>query len=272
MAYLEKRSWLEQAKLLPLGARRRVDHDCGGGRTLIVSHDERGFAAHCFRCNESGFEKHGLRPINQLQMRRAENEVFNRPTELPNDFTDDVPPWAATWLYKAGVFKETAREYGIGWSPALQRVILPVYDDAGKLVFMQARAVSKNQKPKYLNRCAVNKENVLFTARAPCADWSRQADESRVIVTEDILSAIRVGVVCTAVSTLGTSVSDGQANILAKFKHCTFWYDGDEAGLTGSRKGMQKLRMFCDKTDRIVTPKDPKLYPNREIRSLLDDK
>ena len=45
-------SWLPKAKELRLGERRRTDHDCGPGRTLIVEHNEDGYRGHCFRCND----------------------------------------------------------------------------------------------------------------------------------------------------------------------------------------------------------------------------
>ena len=37
------------------GKRTRIDHTCGEGRTLIVSRDQNGISAYCFRCHKKGY-------------------------------------------------------------------------------------------------------------------------------------------------------------------------------------------------------------------------
>lgn len=277
MTALRKESWLHLAKRLAPGSRRYVDHeDCGAGRTLVVSTTETGWSAHCFRCNQNGFEPYGDRCLSELQnvnyglLQQKDNAFERGSCKLPDDFTKEIPDEAALWLYKAGIFKSTARDYGFGWSRGTQRVILPIYEGtngAQTLVYMQARSID-GRKPKYLNNTALSKGSVLFkstgTLTLPLAT---------VVITEDILSSVRVGALpVPAVSTLGTSLSDEQAFwIASNYKQAFFWYDGDTAGIKGSLAGAAKLKMVGVNTRCIRTTLDPKCYSNREMLSILKE-
>ena len=53
--------WLELAKSLPAGHKVRV-RCCSHDKSMIVSHTERGYSRHCFRCGNEGeikFVPHG---------------------------------------------------------------------------------------------------------------------------------------------------------------------------------------------------------------------
>ena len=54
---LDRRSFEKHLANLKPGGRLRVPHDCGPGRTLLISHVDDGVMAHCFRCNDSAFIK-----------------------------------------------------------------------------------------------------------------------------------------------------------------------------------------------------------------------
>jgi len=148
----------------------------------------------------------------------------------------------------------------------MARVILPVYEGID-LVYIQARAVHTWRKPKYLNQCGAGKEGIMW--KGVHSDTVKSTLQSTVYITEDILSALRL-YLCgyNAVSSLGTTLSDGQVGYLSRFKRFIFWYDGDTAGYTGSAKGMKKLGLL-GKATRIITERDPKLYSNREIGSII---
>lgn len=263
--YLPYGEWLDAAKALDEGRRKRIDHVCGSGSTLLISHTEDGYSGHCFRCNKGGFMAHGLRHLSAVDfrlLRKADDAAFNtKELALPKDFTSIIPPAHATWLYRAGVFADTAMAHGFGYSESMSRVILPVYDD-GVLVYMQARACQPGRVPKYLNKAGASKGAIM---------WKGVRDYEDVIVTEDILSALRIYMAgYNAVCTLGTAVSDGQAGYLSRFKRVAFWYDGDKAGFSGSAKGIKTIALVA-KVGRIITDKDPKLYSNREITQILKE-
>jgi DNA primase len=89
-----------------------------------------------------------------------------------------------------------------------------------------------------------------------------------VVVTEDILSAIRVGAHIPAVSILGTKTSDAQAAQLAEYDKVDYWLDPDQAGIDGTVKGRRKLALVTE-TGAITSPVDPKNLSDREIREAL---
>jgi DNA primase len=255
--------WLEAAKRLPLGHKVRLQHDCGEDKSMIVSHNENGYIANCFRCGNVGFEGHGYRNLAEIQRVRELNEQTlkeSNTNELPKDFSTTIPTGNTLWLARAGINNTRYSSCGIGWSARLQRIVIPVYNK-NSLVYWQARAVIKGQIPKYTNP-PTSKTEVIYWVDPPTG----RTDQ--VVVTEDILSAIRVGKHVTAASILGTKTSDSQAAQLSGFDEVTYWLDPDAAGIEGNRKGVRKLSLVTKATS-MISDVDPKNLSDRCIRDLL---
>jgi DNA primase len=255
--------WLEVARQLPLGHKRRIAHDCSEAKDMLVSHGEAGYSAYCFRCGNVGFEGHGYQTLAEIERLKELNATAKEAHthELPNDFVHEIPKYAAGWLFRAGVSLLLAKASGIGWSERLQRIILPVRDEHGATIYWQARAVHKGQSPKYINP-PVDKASILFAA-GPAG-----AGTARVVVTEDILSAIRVGQHVPARCIMGTKTSDQQAAALSEFDEVIYWLDPDDAGREGNRTGTRKLSLVTD-ARAIESEADPKNLSDRRIRELL---
>lgn len=181
--------------------------------------------------------------------------------KLPADFTTDISLQGRLWLYKAGLSPSDWVKHGFGYSPSTRRVVLPVFNQAGELVWQQHRAVIEGQTPKYLQP-ARDKGDILYVVNPDTGPTER------AIVVEDILSATRVGRHQTAISILGTKLSAGQAKRLAKFAEVTTWLDGDSAGLAGS-KAIRKSMSLVTSVSNIQTDLDPKEYSDHEIRRIL---
>ena len=254
-------TWLEVAHQLPFGHKKRIRHDCSESRDLLVSHGENGYSAYCFRCGNVGFEGFGYRNLAELERIKQLNDTVEVHTrELPEDFTLHIPDVHTTWLSSAGISAVRAQRLGIGWSDKLQRVVLPIYDGFGKILYWQARAVREGHKPKYSNP-AVSKSDLLY--------WqSPNESKDLVVVTEDILSAIRIGKHVCAASILGTKTSDSQASQLSAFKEVVYWLDPDDAGYEGARVGCRKLGLVT-RTREIRSEADPKNLSDGRIRELL---
>ncbi len=271
MGKLVEESWLPYAKKLEEGQRAYHNHTCGGGKTLVVSCDSHGWSGYCFRCHDKGFVPFGIRPLGDLSVIRKKEILYENKTacELPKDFTQEVPVEYAVWFARNGITEKTWKRYGCGYSDELKRIILPVYDTNGRLIFTQARAVESWRKPKYLNQGEVRKSSVLFRSSGlvlqPHGD-----DVQCVCITEDIASSIRVGHFIPSISTLGTSLSTEQAAQIAMVKAAFIWYDADAAGRAGDVQAQRVLRMLGMNCYSICTPKDPKLYSNREIQAILE--
>lgn len=257
--------WLPQAQQLPPGAKARVDHDCGAGRTLLIENAEKGFTAFCFRCSEPGFVPHPqpslAERISRLRAARVEDveaETDPRPP-LPALFADRVSEWpgeARVWLYKAGLSNDRIAELGYYWCPRIKRVVLPVFD-AGRVVYWQARGFDK-ERAKYINP-KIDKP-VYRVGSGPI-----------LVLTEDMLSAAKVGAVTEAWSILGTYAPDDAVltEIIRMGKPVRVWLDPDGAGRKGRRKLVPKLRAYGVDALGVETERDPKLHSNEEIRNVL---
>lgn len=256
-------NWLEEAKNLPLGHKTRLEHNCGSGRTLIVNHNLQGYSAYCFRCGEQEFEGKGKQSLQELTRIRelnaqAAQEITS--VELPEDLTGDIPLAGRIWLYKAGLTPSTWNEYGIRYSPSMERVYLPVCKD-GKPIWFQARAIHAGQTPKYLQPSA-DRSTVLFES-API-----HPTKGVVVLTEDIVSAIRVGEVAPAISLLGTKITTAQAGYISKYDRVVIWLDSDKAGRVGAANIGRTLSLLTETTN-ICTTDDPKLLTKQQITEQL---
>jgi DNA primase len=238
---------------------------------MLVFNDTKGYRAYCFRCESKPFVPHGDFSIEQLRRRREELQwTQSKSIILPKDFTTDIPPREAVWLYKAGVSPALAKHYGFGYSAFLRRVILPIYRD-GKLEGYTARNTI-NERPKYIEKAS--SPDAYFATDPAVRIGSGgccTALEEMVVFTEDILSATRVGRVCgQAYALMGTTLP---SELLAKTRETAHsvavWLDPDKAGVEGSR-GVQRSLALAGCTAKIIrSSKDPKYYTNKQIREYL---
>lgn len=264
---LSRESWWPQASILQEGRRRRVNHDCGEGRTLLVSRGSDGYRAWCFRCNDGG----GLPPpqesLSEKAARLTKEHAADTPlTEgyrgLPSGIVYDVSSWpdgAATWLYKAGLGRDAIGRLGIGFHPASGRVILPIRE-RGEPVFYQARAWQPWRLPKYLGPTP--------RPRSLHAVWGAGQVPT---ITEDILSAMKVGEVAEGWAAMGTVISAHMVKqLLERGSKANVWLDPDPAGRKGAARIIKQLRAYGIEVRNIVSLRDPKLHSREEIRSILE--
>ncbi len=256
-------NWLKLAQALPTGHHDRIYH-CGKDNSANIYHKPEGYSINCFRCGFNDFVSMGYQNYKELLEVKARNTealqaLQSTTLELPKNFSYDIPPEGMIWLLKASITPYMAKEAGFGWDTYFKRVILPVYND-NTLVYYQARAVLQGQTPKYLNP-KVDRASIIY--------WVRHSTSTaRIVVTEDILSAVRIGQHENAASILGTKITPEQAGQLANYNLVTTWLDADKAGVHGATK-VRKAVGLATRTSNIVTPKDPKLLTEEQIKEQL---
>lgn len=265
---LVRDSWLPLAQRLSLedGRSRRVDHDCGSGRTLLLSREGAKLKAHCFRCNDGdsfAIEEPLHARIARLNaVKAAELEVSA--SQAPPEGVSDPSQWptpARLWLAKAGLHSGDVGALRARYDPRTNRVVLPLSD-----TYWQARALAPGQMPKYL---------APAVGRQHCIPAYGSAD--RITLTEDVLSAYKVGQVAQGWCMLGTSMSPLLlSKILASGKPVNVWLDNDlpplhqvNRGQIAARKVVSQLRASGVSVRNIVAPKDPKLMTYQQIKELL---
>jgi hypothetical protein len=269
---LARESWYPQAQELDVGQKRRVSHDCGPGTTLIVSRDDDGYRAYCFRCNEGDRAAPPAESLSdklaRLARQRSADAVVGGGVDLPQPVVRSVDDWPAAaklWLYQAGLGRAEIGQLGAYYHPPTNRVVLPVLDrSTGMPVFWQARSIDGRQ-PKYL---------------APPADRSRVLPRWGTApvptLTEDILSAFKVGLVAEGWCVMGTKVSDYVIALLMKRGECNVWLDNDlppkfsvNRGQIAAAKIGKQLRAYGIQVRNILSTRDPKLMHRAQIKELL---
>ncbi len=253
--------WLEIAQQLQLGHKTRVDCSCGSGKTLIVNHNNKYYSAHCFRCDVNNYHDKGTQTLEELARIKALNEAVldaNLPLALPSDFTLEIPLHGRLWLYTGGLSESDWRELGFGYSKEWERVVMPIYKD-NQLIWYQARAILQGQKPKYVQP-SKDRQEIMFIKHTKLKE--------RIVIVEDILSAVRVSKHIAAASLLGTKITTAQAAELSKYKRVTLWLDNDKAGRQGAYKIKKTLSLLVD-VDSVVTEEDPKVLSDEQIKEIL---
>jgi hypothetical protein len=283
--------WLSQAKALPYGQKTKIKC-CASDRSCIISHDAKGYRAWCFRCDPQTpirFVPHGLRSISELSKIASQASTLMRSSEvrMPSDATPKLSSLGMGWLLRGGLSLDLSRKYGIMESPSLGRIALPIQSMSGKLSAVLLRSLSKDIKPKYLLKSENTHEATVFHSRRdtilPSAYAAGTTTAFDLVLTEDVLSAIRTGRHCASAALLGTAFDSGRmAAVLHPRAPSVEWYrdetaklrlgvwlDPDKAGRAATRNLLAALRLQGHHVVDIRTERDPKYYSDNEIRSIL---
>lgn len=249
------------ADQLTPGQKRRVEHDCGDGNTMIVSRNERGLSYWCHRCHTKGWlptERSLAERIAALSEATEWDGTAQQSLELPGPGKFDPQDWPDAprlWLYKAGFSNDEIRRHGWYWNPRMERVILPVKVD-GKTIYWQGRGFDPG-RPKALNP-TVNREGLV--AKYGHGDW--------IALTEDILSAAKVGGVSEAWALLGTVLSYSTALALSEARRpVLLMLDDDPAGRRGAAEAAKTLNLLGVRSHQVYFGKDPKLVARAVIKA-----
>lgn len=261
---LDPASWLPQAQSLLIGQKRYGEHECGAGRKLLLSRDTKGFSAWCFRCNDSGWApgpKLSLAERAEAARRAAQADLSaGSDAALPEPCVHDLGEWplaARVWLHKAGLGAPEIARLRAYYHPETDRVVLPVLED-GVPVFWQARSVD-GRLPKYLSP-QVNRSKLL----------PRYGSAASVTLTEDLLSAFKIGLVAEAWCLMGTFANSRLIGaLLERNAPVNVWLDPDGPGRRGALKVSKQLKAYGIETRCIKSKRDPKLHTFDQIKEYL---
>lgn len=274
-------SWAQDAlaRGLTPGRKVRIDHDCGEGKTLLVSHDGDRLRAYCFRCKEALRPWHLTLTLAErtalLQERTRAIAEASQSIELPGAEDErlyhphDWPAAARVWLYDAGLNDDIIRDWGIYWYARMARVVVPIEQGDGTEAWL-ARSVDKTQQPKYLFPAGMKRNRGAYVAHSGVHDV--------VVVVEDVLSAYRISGAgpFNAIALLGTS-ADQQLLIDLRREADEYgveivtWLDGDSWGQRGAIDIRNRLARYDVSVRNVLTAKDPKAYTDNEIRGFIHD-
>lgn len=216
---------------------------------------------YCFSCSyvEGSSKSLNLKDIQNRLKRDNKNKNDYR-VALPSDYDHYLPDRCLEWLEKYGLTNDEIRANKIGWSEQHERLIFPVWDGAGNLVFFQGRKFSSDggRHSKYFTG---GRSEDVFHILGP--------DDSSIILVEDAVSAIKVARVAQVMPLWGSNIGPERVRRLAMlFKRLVIWLDKDKAEY--SLKTRLKASPYFDKVKSVVTNKDPKCYETEEIKEILN--
>lgn len=183
---------------------------------------------------------------------------------LPLDLTSIIPEQPLAWLKKYGLTTEEIVRHRFGWSPTYERLIYPVFDRTGNLVLWQGRffnlPLGSDKKSKYFT-CG-NLDSVLAIF------GDKHSPGLKVVVVEDVVSAIKVSRLCHSICLFGTSLStEKMRQIAERYKELVIWLDPDKT--KHAAKCTMKARPYFNHVRAIHTNKDPKDFSTKEMEPWL---
>ncbi|MEM7548635.1 MAG: DNA primase [Bacteroidota bacterium] len=169
-------------------------------------------------------------------------------------------------LEKAGlIIKKEEKEY----DRFRGRVIFPIHNLSGKVIAFGGRIIKKSERqPKYINSPETelyHKSKVLYGIYQ--AKKSIRQEEN-VYLTEgytDVISLHQVGI-GNVVASSGTSLTEEQIKLIKRFTpNITVLFDGDEAGIKASLRGIDMILQQDMNVRALVFPsgEDPDSYSKK---------
>ena len=182
--------------------------------------------------------------------------------ELSKEFKDEI-------LEKAGLILKSNKG---GWIDRFRnRIIIPIQNENGEYVAFGARAVDKDQNPKYLNSSdslIYNKSKILFGLNS--AKDAIKSEDSVIIMEGyfDVISAQANGVE-NAVASCGTAMTADHVKLLSRYtksRRIFLSFDTDNAGINATKRGSAVIK------ETLATLGDVKQFDESHISTSLDNK
>ena len=253
----------------------------GNSNAVQITRKEDGFLWHCFRCHKSGFfpdTKASPDAVKQL-VAQLDNpqKMDNRPrvVTLPEDMSSELPPKALVYLYDRYFEPEDIGRFGIGWSQSYVRTVYPVFEygtwkldwtwPSRKLIGWSGKKLDDDtnpKKPKWHTVRQRDTKHIRFVA--PPLNWDRG---KRVVLVEDIISAIRISQIGVMGIALMTTYLPHEMYPLLKKWDVSVWLDGD--AYDKAAKYFASLNSNGVKASLVHTKKDPKDLSPEEIKEEL---
>lgn len=266
--------WYPQAQRKLIGGRTsaRGDHTCGDPGTLMLTRDGAELTAYCFRCGGVGKHVEQESPqekFARVQQQTKADEFIRQCIDPPEVTAYDAAAWPkrdSLWFYKMGLSPRRIKELGLYYNADSGRVVLPIRED-DQVVFWMAR--SQTASPKWIGP-KVKKRGLFAKYGAPSRD-------EPIVLTEDPLSAYKIGLVREAWSLLGTKVHPRHAmQLLEANRPVIVWLDDDLGRRNGSNPGQEaakqiiaELSSYGLSVSNMKSDKDPKWYNQYRIKEML---
>ena len=184
-----------------------------------------------------------------------EHEVY-----LPADCDVNYPLRSAEWMKQYELDRNDMMANQIMWSESKQRLIFPIFSE-DKLLAYWGRYFGLGTEPKWKGLGAMSK---LF-------HFIGNPSYDKIVLCEDIVSAIKLSKFCTALPLFGTHISVDRWKKLSTIVHAKsqviIWLDPDmyQTSIRHANVG----RQYGLNTDIILSDLDPKEHTLMDISRYL---
>ena len=230
--------------------RERGDDRSGDNLGVYTDH------SHCFSCGLyiPGDRLENLKSqFHTVELKKNKNDRGN----LPDDCTYSLRADSLAWLKKYGITDAEIRQHKMLWSPRKELLIFPIFID-GQMQMWQGRYFGSNPEyPKYNTQGFPKGGGVYYIV----------GTGERLVLVEDVLSAIKVGRQIAAMPLFTNNLNSRQAIHLSRyFDHVAIWLDPNMR--EHSLKLQKRLQLFFKSVRVIYSDYDPKAHSDGDIRRL----
>lgn len=188
--------------------------------------------------------KQTIKAVKQHLKKSSCVDITTEEVLLPWDFEPGINEEWKDWIQQYALSEDEIDAAGFGCGGG--RLIMPIFDDQGRLVYYQGRGV----EPKYLN--VRQKRKLIYGFKQP-ANYTGTA----VVLVEDIVSMIKVARTKACYALLGSVVHDALIPMLSSWPIVEVWldYDKKDYSKTIARRIKSLTGNDCYS---IITKLDPK--------------
>lgn len=247
-------------------------HHCKEGRGndkmyVTLQPDNNTILVYCHHCHGKGrFNKRGRKHTGGAHAHR----IMSYPKEtvaFPSAATWETKVWhrdATHWICQYGLTDDELKDNYIAYDPSRHALLLPVVSTAGEVEVIQYRNLNhkKDGKPKYLTE-----------AKRGGQSWFRSRGVGDpLVLTEDMLSAIKVARVTSSIALLGTSLRHDLLNHLTtNDTHGTIvvWLDDDNPQVRANQYEIAKQLELTHEVAVIHGQRQPKELTTTAITEVL---
>ena len=234
---------------------------CGSRDNLALYADGSGY---CFGC---GFNvKPSVSPYVIEKNGQGTRESNLLAEKMPGDDCFQYGLSAQEWARSFDVKVEELLARRVSYSPSQNRLFFNFFDAEGNRIFSQARNFNPMAKSKYWT---VGKaEDVLPIYYRTVGHGTGDGRSSKLVITEDCLSAIKIARQSDAMPALSSDLSLTKLKRLARlYGAFLVWLDGDM--FHKSQRICRRLQLLGCQAQPVYTPLDPKCYDDATIRNVL---
>jgi hypothetical protein len=231
---------------------------CGSRDNLGVYADGHSW---CFGCG------HYIPSVETLgdrasKISRAKEIAYEDSIEpMPRDISYDLPEQPTRWLKQYGITETEIKNNRICWSTTTSQLIFPIYGGDSGVIAWQARNFNADKALKRKYYSVGKMDEILHII-------GNHQDET-IILTEDIVSAIKVSRHMNAMPIFGAHISSNRLNrLIRRFNKLVVWLDYDKA--VEARKAVLRALQYGFEAKTIHTELDPKELSDKEIRKQLE--